>query len=428
MEVLKVVVQPDGKILVGGNFNKYNGYLSRGIIRLDQWGNIDTSFHSGFIFSSTVLDIQIDTINHKIYLGGIFQNYLGLTYGNIICLNMDGSLDGFFNSSPGFDDYVYTIQILPERKILVGGKFFSYDNQARLKITLLDSTGHLDPSFNGYFDDDVFKIKAYEGNKIIVAGAFSNYIAASNKRIVRLNSDFSVDTTFVTGTGLNGYSCNDFAIQPDGKILFAGGFSDYNGYSIGNIVRVQPNGIIDSTLNTGVPSNAGISEIAIQPSGKITLIGSFTIFNSHLSNKIIQILPDGSVDSTFNVGSGFSGYPSCLALQEDNKLLVGGLFNKYDNYFTNCLVRLNGASVVSVNEIESADKLTVYPNPAKDYIKINSFENFKNSILYIYNSFGQQMRMEKFSGNIININYPAGIYILKIVNDKKTITGKFLIQ
>jgi hypothetical protein len=64
----------------------------------------------------------------------------------------------------------------------------------------------------------------------------------------------------------------------------------------------------------------------LQPDGKIVLGGRFTTFNTYSFNRIVRLNSDGSIDSSFSVGSGFDKNVYALA-QSDNKLIVGGHFN-----------------------------------------------------------------------------------------------------
>ena len=58
-----VVVQPDGKIIIGGDFNKINFVNRNKIARFNTDGTVDRSFDPGLGFDSTVFSLLLDKIN-----------------------------------------------------------------------------------------------------------------------------------------------------------------------------------------------------------------------------------------------------------------------------------------------------------------------------------------------------------------------------
>jgi uncharacterized delta-60 repeat protein len=137
--IYKVVIQSDGKIIIGGNFTKC-------VARLNNDGTIDSFFNVGSGFNEVVNDIAIQS-DGKIICVGSFTSYNGTTRNNIIRLNVDGSLDSSFNVGTGFNDSVNTIAIQSDGKIMCGGNFSSYNETSRNKIARLNSDGSLDANF-----------------------------------------------------------------------------------------------------------------------------------------------------------------------------------------------------------------------------------------------------------------------------------------
>ncbi|MUP39176.1 T9SS type A sorting domain-containing protein [Labilibaculum euxinus] len=86
--------------------------------------------------------------------------------------------------------------------------------------------------------------------------------------------------------------------------------------------------------------------------------------------------------------------------------------------------------VSSINSIEIKDSFAIYPNPAKDFITIETKDDYKNIQLYVYNSIGQIVLIDQFKreDNLsINISQlPKGLYTIKILFDSKIITSKFI--
>jgi uncharacterized delta-60 repeat protein len=150
-----------------------------------------------------------------------------------------------------------------------------------------------------------------------------------------------LDNTFNTGTGANA-AVNTIAQQADGKILIGGDITGFNGTSVNRIVRLNSNGSLDNTFYTGTGANAAVNTIVQQPDGKILIGGSFTRFNGVTVNHIARLNINGSLDNTFNPGSGASASVNTIVQQTDGKILIGGSFTRFNGVITaNRIARLN---------------------------------------------------------------------------------------
>jgi uncharacterized delta-60 repeat protein len=339
--VRSIVLQSDGKILVGGNFSSYNGVSSNTIIRLNSDGSVDETFDIGFGFNNTVFSIVLQS-DGKILVGGAFDSYNGETANRIIRLNANGSVDETFDIGIGSNGSVRSIILQSDAKILVGGAFDSYNGETANRIIRLNTNGSRDETFdigNG-FNGSVQSIALQSDGKILVGGVFTSYNGETSNTIIRLNANGSVDETFDIGFGFNG---NVFSIvlQSDGKILFGGAFDSYNGETANRIIRLNANGSVDETFDIGNGFNGIVFSIVLQSDGKILVGGEFSSYNGETSNRIIRLNANGSVDETFDIGSGFNSNVFSIVLQSDGKILVGGGFTSYNGETSNRIIRLN---------------------------------------------------------------------------------------
>src|SRR5204862_4034307 len=103
--VKSVAIQPDGKILIGGMFDTYNGTARGSIARLNTTGSLDTGFNTGSTINSWVETITLQT-DGKIILGGYFDNYYGNARNHIARLNTTGSFDTGFNLGTGANGFI----------------------------------------------------------------------------------------------------------------------------------------------------------------------------------------------------------------------------------------------------------------------------------------------------------------------------------
>lgn len=176
--------------------------------------------------------------------------------------------------------------------------------------------------------------------KIVVGGNFTKYNEINSNRIVRIFPDGEIDNTFITGSGFNSqvYALD---LQPDGKLIVAGNFTTFNGSTAGRIVRLLENGLRDTSFNAGLGADAIIETVLVQSDGKILVAGRFNTFNGLLYSRLVRLNSNGSIDTSFTIGSGFDKYVYTIALQSDKKIILGGSFLTYNGTSQKRIIRLN---------------------------------------------------------------------------------------
>jgi uncharacterized delta-60 repeat protein len=358
--VNSLAIQSDGKIILVGSFTIFNGATVNYIVRLNADGTIDTAFttNTGTGVGSGASSVAIQS-DGKIILGGYFQTFNGATVNSIVRLNADGTRDTAFttNTGTGFDSTVSSIAIQSDGKIILGGYFQTFNGATVYNIVRLNADGTRDTAFitntGTGANTTVNSIAIQSDGKIILGGGFSSFNGATVNRIVRLNADGTRDTAFTTsaGTGANS-TVNSIAIQSDGKIILGGFFFTFNGATVNYIVRLNADGTIDTafTTNTGTGAsgpdiNKRVGSIAIQSDGKIILGGFFTIFNGATVNSIVRLNADGTRDTAFttNTGTGvIGGAVNSIAIQSDGKIIVVGGFKGFNQVVRNNILRIGG--------------------------------------------------------------------------------------
>jgi uncharacterized delta-60 repeat protein len=359
--VQAIAIQSDNKILVGGNFTTYDGVTSNYIIRLNSDGTIDDTFSIGTGFNGNVISIAVQSDN-KILVGGTFTTYSGTTSNYIVRLNSDGTIDDTFSIGTGFNDLVTSIIVQSDNKILVGGNFTTYSGETSSRIIRLNSDGSVDNSFSvgTGFNNLTISIAVQSDNKILVGGLFTTYSGVTSNYIVRLNSDGSIDDAFSIGTGFDN-NVNDIKIQSDNKILVGGNFTTYSGVTSNRIIRLNSDGTIDNTFSIGTGFGSYVNHIAIQSDNKILVGGNFTTYSGVTSNGVIRLNSDGSIDNTFSIGTGFNNTVFDIAVQSDNKIVVGGKFTTYSGESLNRIVRLESDGSIEI-KITGGDNITSFNN------------------------------------------------------------------
>ncbi|TAE07120.1 MAG: choice-of-anchor D domain-containing protein, partial [Bacteroidetes bacterium] len=340
--VTDLFVQPDGKIVAGGAFNIFNSTTRRKIARLNTDGTLDTGFNPGTGFDSNVLALSVQS-DGKILVGGQFTTFNGTNHTRIARLNINGGLDTSFNPGTGFNNDVYDLPIQSDGKIVVGGAFGTFNGATRSQITRLNVDGSEDTflPIKG-FNNEVLALSVQSDGKILVGGYFTAFNDTPCNRLARLNTDGSLNTSFGAGfSGLVGTNVRALSVQSDGKIVIGGYFTSFDGTSCSMITRLNADGTLDTGFNSGSGFNNWVKALSVQPDGKIVVGGEFTNFNGTSRNRIARLNADGSLDTSFDPGSGLNGGVSALSIQSDGKILIGGTFNTFNGISHNYIARLN---------------------------------------------------------------------------------------
>ena len=336
-----LAVQADGKILIGGWFNYYNNVPRNYIARLGKEGQLDPSFDAGTTLPGgvTAMALQADD---KIVIAGSHTDMNGVSRYYLRRLNTNGSPDATFNTGSGVNGIVTSLAITSDGKILIAGSFTSYDGTARNRIARLHTNGNLDASFNPNTgaDGTIHALAVQGDGKILIGGDFSAYRGTARNRIARLNTNGNLDATFNPGTGAD-KSIYSLALTADGRMLIGGSFTAYDGTSRNRVARLLPDGSLDATFNRGTGARGPVFSLSLPSNGKIIIGGGFTTYNGIVRNYIAQLNSDGILDASFDPGSGADSAVLATTIQPDGKILAAGAFTLFNSVARNRITRLN---------------------------------------------------------------------------------------
>jgi len=378
--------QDDGKAIAGGSFRFANGATTNSIARFNSDGTLDSTFAVGI---GPTLDGGPPTISalavqadNKILAGGSFNRFAGAARSLLVRLNPDGSLDPAFDATAAATSgRIDDILPLADGKVMVAG-FFVRGNIRGL--ARLNPDGSFDTMFNGgsiTANSTVSRIVRQSDGKFIIGGAFTTYNGTSRPRIARINQDGTLDTSFTPGTGANS-TILDMALLSDGKILIAGVFSSYNGTPVNRIARLNPNGTLDPSFNPGSGANSTVNSLALQSDGKIIIGGFFSSVAGTARNSLARLNADGGLDQQFTSGFASVVAVNSLLFEPDGKLLVGGVFSSYNGVARNNLLRLGASNIFG----GCAPVSIVYGQSAGGVLEAGScLVNTNRTGLYVFN-------------------------------------------
>lgn len=271
----------------------------------------------------------------KLLIGGGLSAVNGVASSYLARLLPDGSVDLDFSSS--LTGAVTGLLVQGDGGIVVAGGTHG--------LNRLLADGSLDPDFvvPGTFTF-IDGLAQQPDGKLLIGGNFVEYGGAARNHVARLHPDGTLDTTFDPGLGANDH-VGAIAVQPDGKILIAGNFTQVAGQPRHGIARLNIDGTLDATFNPGTGADGAapndVLALLVQPDGRIVIAGAFATFNDQPRNCLARLLSDGSLDPDFSATAGTDQYIYALALQTDGKIFLGGYFATFDGQPSPNLARLN---------------------------------------------------------------------------------------
>ena len=295
--IYSIAVQSDGKIIVSGNFNNWDGNVVGGIARLNPNGTYDATFTTniGSGFDTTIFSVAVQS-DDKIVVGGTFTLLNGNPQNYFARLNSDGTDDAVFNANVmslgSFNSQVSQIIIEPLGSFLVLGSFNSYNGNPTSQITRLDNLGNSDFIFDanltfggGFVGGQPLVMALQNDGSIVLGGSFTGLNFTTSNRIIRLLSDGSEDAIFSfnanTFVGANN-TIYQIVIRPsDGNIYFFGDVTTYNAIPVSNAFALDTNGfsISFSGYASGLSTVGIYSGAVLQPTTENILFCSQPIAN-----------------------------------------------------------------------------------------------------------------------------------------------------
>ena len=416
--VQTVAMQADSKLILGGSFLNYDGVSSKRVVRINPDGSVDNSFNIGSGANNIIHSVVVQP-DEKIILAGAFSVFRNTAQKRIVRLNPDGTIDTTFNTALGANDDIFCAYLLPDGKIMVGGIFTSFNWVPRSGLARLNADGSLDETFvpNAPLST-VTEINFLADGKMLIN---------DNSRLLRINDDGSNDPSFYTGAGTD-YPIQAVHMLANGKILVGGYFTLYDNQPFNRLLRLNVDGTIDSAFNSETGADYGVLTITEQADGQLLISGLFSHYKGNDVEKVARISPDGDFDPTFDTGMG----PDNIVLHHlvqphDGRVVLVGDFNAYDGAARGRVARISGHLVLSNADQFTANKVTVFPNPANSQLHLHFPEGFVATLVSVADLAGKKIILTSSGLNSFDISHLArGIYLLSVQSDQEELQAKFI--
>jgi uncharacterized protein (TIGR03437 family) len=219
LSLVAVEPLPDGKLILASNTNS-----SRQIYRLNADGSADATFRDASFTGAGIIRTLVVQSDGRFLVGGSLNVSVTMPPKLAISrFNPDGTEDATFSFVFGDSGFISAVSPLADGKILVGGSFFAIGGVERHNLARLNSNGSVDSTFNLDLEEKSgpdMQFTPYPGGKILLSGGFSMLAGMARRNMALLNSDGSVDAAFVPALGLHPEA---ISVLPDGRILVTEG-------------------------------------------------------------------------------------------------------------------------------------------------------------------------------------------------------------
>lgn len=349
---------PNGQWIAGGSFGYVNGVARHNLALLNSDGSLDSKFmNTGTGFDSVVRAVLVQP-DGKVVVGGAFTAFNDVPAGRLVRLDANGVLDPAFVTGTGFDGDVRCLALQADGGILAGGQFFSYNENSSPCLARLGANGTFDRAFvpNGGgnefgSDDRISALLVLPDGDIYAGGSFTAYASenTTDRGLVRLHRDGTRDSRVVSGGGFDGEILS-LAVQPDGKLIVGGNIGQFfdvgsdNFVSTGNVARLNANGTIDQGFASTAFVNGGVNSLLVQPDGKILAGGDFDDYGSESRlgiSHVARLNAGGLIDATFRV-AGLTSDVQVMQFADTGTLLIGGGRLEFSNRVAAGLALLEG--------------------------------------------------------------------------------------
>jgi uncharacterized delta-60 repeat protein len=267
----------------------------------------------------------------------------GVYYGHVSRLHPDGYVDSSFNIGTGLDDIVWSLGVQSDRKPVPGGRFTVIDGNDLEAFGRLNADGVFDDTFaiDAGVNGEVFAVAVQSDGAIVIGGDFTKVAGESVRNIARLNPDGMLDLTFAVEGGAD-RAVRDLALQPDGKILVVGDFGMLGEAVSPRVGRLNSDGTVDVTFVPGSGANAIVHAVSLQEDGGVIVGGEFTVFGGVGSTYIARMNNDGTLDEGWGGESvAINGSVFDLGSLSDGKVIIGGEFTEISGQSRNSFARLH---------------------------------------------------------------------------------------
>lgn len=316
-------------LYIGGVFSTVNGATSRtNVAAVSTITGTATSFNpsASAAVGTGVNALVLDIANSLLYLGGNFTSVTGGTRNRVAAFDIGTGTVTSFN--PNINNTVFSLSLDTANGLLYVGGSFTQVNGAtgRNRLAAVSTSTGTATGFNPNVANIVSALALDIGNGLLYAGG--NFTTVNSVTTRNRLAAFSTSTGTATSFDPN-LSSTVSALHLDSanSTLYVGGnFTTVNGTT----TRLNAAAVSTSTglVNAFAPNPTGqVNALSLDTNNdRLYLGGTFAQYGGTVRNRILKLLPDGTLDSAFNVNMVGSAVNALLFDAANNLLYIGGTF------------------------------------------------------------------------------------------------------
>lgn len=432
--VADVVRQPDGKLVVGGEFNELNGAAALNLIRLLPDGTPDGTFMAACSDAVSSLALQTDG---RLVLGGRFRYVNGQAHFGLARLLPTGALDAGFASPllPAYEGAVDQVFLQPNGNILLVGALplrVPSNGRTTYLARVLGSTGQVDHSFLPADSATYARVLVQPDGRILASGWSSTLLPGSSGLVLvwRMQPSGALDNSFVL-TPVNAQSIEPLpvlALDATGRVYVSGQFASFGPVTTSHIARLLPNGTPDASFvaSSGLGTVLGVTALAMQPNGRLLAGGS--LFSNNTFYGLLRLLPNGRDDTSFSPAVGPAPLVAKLLIQPDGAVIAAGSFEQAGGLPIAGLVRLLDSNVLSILPAQQAARLEAWPVPSHGTLHLRLEAGQRPSLVQLLDVLGrtvQQVTSAAPAEVTLDTSLLApGVYLIRVVYGNGTVASR----
>ena len=422
-------VQPDGKLLVGGNFSEINGTAVQNLARLLPNGVVDASFAANTDATVYALARQPDG---KVVIGGEFDYLNGAAHPPLARLLPTGQNDAAFAPSIFFGTSttaggILQLKLRPSGEILASGRFVlprSSGTAYQLIAQFQPATGLEDAGFQAALPQTYDFIQDFliqSSGKVVVAGRMSAG-GTTTAYVWRLSTTGALDPGFIVPTSTSGGAASAVAQDGNGRLYVGGSFDNLGAPGNHYMGRLLADGQPDPTFQIALNGFPAIFALLVQPNGRI-LLGGALPFGGANRQCTLRLLPTGAIDNSYDPNAGpiraaaNGGSVNRLLLQPNGAILAAGSFTAVSSLPLNGLVRLLDTNVLAVTPRQAAPLTAAWPVPARGVLHLALDAAARPQRVELLDALGRPVLAQAVTQPDMSLDtaaLPPGVYVLRV--------------
>lgn len=417
---------------------------------------VDLSFNVGgthFAGGLGVLTLALQP-DGKILCGGFYQVYNGVPRTGICRLHPDGTLDLPFdpvlNSSA-----CPAVFVQNNGHILIGGGFTVLDGGPHSGLARLDPFGNVDQSFLSQAAGKFHTVAVAPNGRVFGGGILSSPMAgyvvlhadgglntqppvsSADQQVLqpdgrilvgahgwpylyRMEQDGFLDPTFSASITAVFNGVLALHLMADGRAMIGGGFSAVDGQPRSRIARVNSTGSLDPSFDPGTGFDEDVTAIEELPDGDLLVAGWFTSYNGvALNGGLVRLAPDGALVTSYAASNIMD-----IQLQPDGKVLLSGGLISFNGTQRSGIMRLMPDPGTGMSE-DTRSALKVWPNPVSQVLRFAGTEGVYDHV--VLDGMGRAVLTGSGAGNVLDVGtLPQGTYTLEVLDARGVRRSRFI--